>query len=87
MWNFPVVIFFLRHFLCELFLKSLLNVLQHCFYFMFQFLGHEVCGILAPQPVFEPAHSAMEGEIPAIGPQGWRVGGGSLSCCDDLTYV
>ena len=54
---------------------------------MFQFLGHEVCGILAPQPVFEPAPSAMEGEIPATGPRGWGVGGGSPSCCDDLTYV
>ena len=54
---------------------------------MFQFLGKEVCGILAPQPGFEPVPSALEGEGPATGPPGWGVGGGSLSCCDDLTYV
>ena len=37
--------FFLRSF----FLKSLLNLLQDCF-FMFWFFGHENCGILAAQP-------------------------------------
>ena len=30
---------------------------------MFWFFGHEACGILAPQPGIEPAHTALEGEV------------------------
>ena len=33
---------------CVPFLKSLLNVLQCCFCFMFWFFGPKACGILAP---------------------------------------
>ena len=29
-------------------LKSLLSLLQYCFYFMFWFFGHEECGMLPP---------------------------------------
>ena len=36
-------------FWCGPLLKSLLNLLQYCFYFMFCFLGSEAHGILAPQ--------------------------------------
>ena len=35
------------------FLKSLLTLLQHCFCFMFWFLGQEACGILVPRPGIE----------------------------------
>ena len=37
------------------FLKSLLNLLQCCFCFLFGFFGLEVCGILAP-----PSPSGIE---------------------------
>ena len=29
-------------------LKSLLNLLEYCFCFLYLFLGHKACGILAP---------------------------------------
>ena len=51
----------LRH--THLFLKSLLNLLQCCFCFMFWDFGPGAYGILAPQPVIEPAPSALEGEV------------------------
>ena len=38
-----------RFSLRSFFLKSLLNLLQYCF-FMFWVFGHEICGILAAQP-------------------------------------
>ena len=38
------------------FLKSLLNLLQYCFCFMFWFFGHEARGLLAPQPNPHPLH-------------------------------
>ena len=41
-------------------LKSLLNLLQYCFCFMFWFFGREACGILAPRPGMEPASPASE---------------------------
>ena len=40
-------IFFLRFFLTGLFLKSLLNLLQYCFCFMFWFFGHKAFGNLS----------------------------------------
>ena len=40
--------FFKGYFLYELFLKSLLHLLQYCFGFWF--FGQETCGILAPGP-------------------------------------
>ena len=45
------------------FLKSLLNLLQYCFYFTFWFFGHKPCGILGPQPRIEPVPPALAGEI------------------------
>ena len=52
------------------FLKSLLNLLQYCFCFMFWFFGHEACGILAPWTGIEPAPPALEGEVLTTGPPG-----------------
>ena len=37
-----------------IFLKSLLNLLQHCFCFMFWFFGLKAWGILAPWPRIKP---------------------------------
>ena len=45
------------------FLKSLLNLLQYCFCFVFWFFGHQACGILAPRPGIKPASPALEGEV------------------------
>ena len=50
------------------FLKSLLNLLQYCFCFMFWFFGPGACGILAPQPGIEPAPPALEGKVLTTGP-------------------
>ena len=50
------------------FLKSLLNLWQCCFCFMFWFFGHEACGILAPQTGIKPAPAALEGEVLTTGP-------------------
>ena len=52
---------------CGPFLKSLLNLLQYCFCFMFWFSGHEACGILAPQPGMEPTPHALEGKVLTTG--------------------
>ena len=49
-YNFKRFFFFW----CGPFFKSLLNLLQYSFCFMFCLLGHEACGILAPQPGIEP---------------------------------
>ena len=57
------------------FLKSLLTLLQHCFCFMFWFLGQEACGILVPRPGIEPRISCpgrqslnhwTAGEVPKV---------------------
>ena len=52
------------------FLKSLLNLLQYCFCFMFYSFGREARGLLAPRPVIEPAPPALEGEVLTTGPPG-----------------
>ena len=49
---------------------SLLNLLQYCFCFMFWFLGHEACGILASCPGIKPAPPALEGEVLTTEPPG-----------------
>ena len=61
------------------FLKSLLNLSQHCLYFMFCFLGCKAHGILVPQPGIEWAACAPEGEVLTSGPprSPWTY----LSCC------
>ena len=43
-----------------IFLKSVLNLLQCCFCFMFWFFAHNTCGILAPQTGVELAPPALE---------------------------
>ena len=63
-------IFFLRLLSGGSFLKSLLNLSQYCFSFMFCFFGHEAGGILAPRPGIEPTPPALEGEVLIIGPAG-----------------
>ena len=50
-----------------IFKKSLLNLLQYCFCFLFWCFG---CGILASRPGVEPAPPALEGEGLTTGPPG-----------------
>ena len=57
-----------------IFLKSLLNLLQYCFCFMFWFFGPEACGILAPRTGIEPTPPALEGKVLATGPPGKSQG-------------
>ena len=45
------------------FLKSLLNLLQYFFCFMFWFFGYEACGIFTPQPRIEPAPPTLGGGL------------------------
>ena len=51
-------------------LKSLLNLLQYCFCFMFWLFGQKACGIFGPQPEIKPAPPALEGEVLTTGPPG-----------------
>ena len=53
-------------FWCGLFLKPLLNLLQHCFCCMFWFPGHEASGILTPWPGIEPKPPALEGKVSTL---------------------
>ena len=46
--------FFVDHFKCGPFKKSLLSLLQYCFYFLFWFFGHKARVILASWPGTEP---------------------------------
>ena len=50
--------------------KSLLNLLQYCFCFMFWFFNSESCGILALQPGFEPATLHWKVKSHPLGHQG-----------------
>ena len=63
-----IAVFILR-FWCGLFLKSLLNLLQYCFCFLFWFLT-EACGILAPLRGIEPTLPVLEGEVLTTGSPG-----------------
>ena len=54
-------------FWCGPFLKSLLNLLQYCFYFLFWLFGREAHGILAPHLETEPATPALEGKVSTTG--------------------
>ena len=58
---------FWRLFLYVPFLKSLLNLSQYCFCFIFWDFGCEACEILAPWPGLEPASFALEGEVLTTG--------------------
>ena len=68
-FNMFTFYFFLRFFFvwCGPFLKSLLNLLQYCFCFMFLVFGHKACGILAPRPGIEPTPPALDGEVLTTG--------------------
>ena len=71
--NWEVILDFLPiclFFWCGPFLKSLLNLLQYCFCFMFWFFGREGCGILAPRQGIEPIPPALKGEVLTTGPPG-----------------
>ena len=52
------------------FLKSLLNLWQHCFCFVFWFFGHKAYRILAPWPGVEPTPPALKGKVLTTGPPG-----------------
>ena len=49
------------------FFKSLLNLLQYCFCFMFWFFGTMACGILVPEPEIQPVSPAMAGGVLTTG--------------------
>ena len=68
-----ILFIFLRFFIilffwCGLFLKSLLNLFQFCFHFLFWFFGHKACGILVSWAEIEPAPPALKGEFITTGP-------------------
>ena len=65
--GFFVCLFFIFIFWCGQFLKSLLNLLQYCFCFMFWFFGFEAYGILTPWPGIEPAPPTLEGKVLTTG--------------------
>ena len=50
------------------FKRSLLNLLQYCFCFMFCIFGCEACGILVPWSGIEAVVPALEGEVSTPGP-------------------
>ena len=64
-----LLLFFKKTFWCgPFFKKSLLNLSQYCFCFMFWFLGCKACGILAPRAGIEPATlHPLEGEVITTG--------------------
>ena len=63
-------VFHLLQVICMWTIFKVLNWLQHCFCFMFWFLGHEVCEILAPQSGIEPTPITLEGEVSPLEHQG-----------------
>ena len=63
-------LFFKLFFNVHHFLKSLLNLLQYRFCFMFRFLGREACRILTPRSGVQPAAPALEGGVLTAGPPG-----------------
>ena len=50
--------------------KSLLNLLQYCFCFIFSFYGHEPCGIPVPQLGIELIPLALKSEVLTTDNQG-----------------
>jgi len=57
-------------FWCGQFLKSLLNLLQYCFCFMFCFFWPQCMWDLGSQPGIEPTSPVVEGEVLTTGPPG-----------------
>jgi len=68
--SYSGLLFLSKIFWCGPFLKSLLNLLQYCFCFMFWCFGHETCEILAPLPGIEPIPPALEDKVLITGPPG-----------------
>ena len=75
--EFSFFLFFSKgfFFILTIFFKSLLNLLQYRFCFMFWFFsflffGHEACGILALPPGIKPTPPGLEGEVLTTGPPG-----------------
>ena len=68
--SFFLKFFFFFFLMWTIFFKSLLNLLQYCFCFMFWFFGCQACGIFTPQPGTEPAPPALEGEVFTTGRPG-----------------
>ena len=48
----------------------LLNLLQYCSCFIFQFFGCEACGTLPPRPEIKLTPPALEGKVLTSGPTG-----------------
>ena len=65
--NMSQVVFF---FLMQTILKSLLNLLQYYFSFMFCFFGPKTCRIVAPQPGIEPMPLELTNTVLTTGPPG-----------------
>ena len=65
-----IFFFFLRFCCCGSFLKSLLNLLQYCFCFMFWCFGHQARRILAPPPGMEPTRPALKSGVSTTDHQG-----------------
>ena len=60
---------FFRFFYVNHFLKSLLNLLQYCLFYVL-FFGQEAYGTLTPPPEIEFTHPALEGQVLTTGPPG-----------------
>ena len=67
MWFPGLFSFYDFFFLCGPFLKSLLNLLQYWFCFMFWFLGCKARGILPPWPEIQHTPPALEGKVLSTG--------------------
>ena len=50
--------------------KSLLNLLQYCFSFIFWFFGCKVCGIFSSPAKDQTGTPALEGKVLSTGPPG-----------------
>ena len=87
-----VFFFFLRllkKYGCGPCLRSLLNLWQYYFCFMFWFFGQEECGILASQPAINLAPPAVEGEVNhwTAKEVPFRMSSSSLTATPQETYV
>ena len=64
-----MVLFYKTFFIWTDFLKSLLNLLKYCLFYVLVF-SHEACGLLAPGPGIEPTPPTLQGEALTLGHQG-----------------
>ena len=63
----PYIFLLFFFMICTIKKKSLLNLLQYCFCFMFWLFGHKACGIFTPWPGMELAPAAMQGGASTTG--------------------